>query len=52
MIYRVTRVKSAALTQDRQGYYIEAVSREEAIREFCKRFPQFLKDEIELQEWN
>ena len=50
MIYRVTRVKSAALTQDRQGYYIEAVSREEAIREFCKRFP-LLKDEIELQEW-
>lgn len=52
MVYRITRSKFGANPKDRQGYYLEASNREEAIAIFFNKYPEYTGEEIELEEWN
>jgi hypothetical protein len=52
MIYRITRVKTAPNKANRQGYYLEALNELEALTRFYTQFPDFVGEELELEEWN
>jgi hypothetical protein len=52
MVYRITRVKTAAKKEDRQGYYLEALNELQALTKFYNQFPQFVGEELELEEWS
>lgn len=50
MTYRITRIKTASRKEDRQGYYIEALNELEALTKFYQRYPDYVGDDVELQE--
>jgi hypothetical protein len=58
MTYRITRIKTAARKEDRQGYYLDALNELEALNElqaltkFYNQFPEFVGEELELEEWS
>ena len=52
MVYRITRVKTAAKKEDRQGYYLEALNELQALTKFYNQFPEFVGEELELEEWS
>lgn len=52
MIYRITRIKTAPDKKDRQGYYLEALNELEALTKFWNQFPEFVGEELELEEWS
>ena len=51
MTYRITRIKTAPDKKDRQGYYLEAMNGLEALTKFHNQFPEFVGEELELEEW-
>jgi len=52
MTYRITRTRFGGDRKDRQGYYLEANNKEEAITIFFNKYPEYTGEEIELEEWN
>lgn len=52
MTYRITRIKTASRKEDRQGYYLKALNELEALTKFYNQFPEFVGEELELEEWN
>ena len=52
MTYRITRKKLGGDHKDRQGYYLEANNKEEAITIFFNKYPEYAGEEIELEEWS
>ena len=52
MLYRITRIETAPDKKDRQGYYLEALNELEALTKFYNQFPQFVGEELELEEWS
>lgn len=52
MTYRITRIKTAPDKANRQGYYLEALNELEALTKFYNQFPEFVVEELELEEWS
>jgi len=52
MLYRITRIKTAPDKANRQGYYLEALNELEALTRFHNQFPEFVGEELELEEWD
>ena len=52
MTYRITRIKTAPDKKHRQGYYLEALNELEALTKFYNQFPEFVGEELELEEWS
>lgn len=52
MIYRITRVKTAPDKVNRQGYYLEAPNKTEALTKFWNQFPEYVGEELEIEEWS
>lgn len=52
MIYRITRTKFGGDRKCRQGYYLTAKNEKEAIGLFFQKCPEYVGEEIELEEWS
>ncbi len=50
MLYRITRVQDGCDRKNQQEYFIEALNPLLAITSFYKQFPEYARENIELEE--